>query len=339
MSSMGKVDFWVRAWLLGLCGMVMMMVLVGGVTRLTGSGLSIVEWKPIMGAIPPLSESDWWDAFRKYQEFPQFKLQNSTMTLGEFKFIFFWEYFHRLLGRSIGVVFLLPWLYFLIRKKMDRNLARRTAIGFLLGGAQGLVGWVMVQSGLVDRPSVSHIRLAIHLCLALVILVYLFWIFLNAGQGRSVLIHPRKKSGFFLLWVAEVLFALQVVYGAFVAGLKAGYIHNTYPTMSGEWFPSLFFALDPVWRNIFENPVAVQFVHRWLAIALGVIIAVLSFKNWKRIWAKVLFGMVLLQILMGILTLILKMPLVLAVAHQSGASFLLLILVYAHDRMSKHSEG
>ena len=314
--------------------MVMAMIAVGGATRLTGSGLSIVEWKPIMGTIPPLNLEEWNSAFQKYQEYPQFKLQNPNMSLGDFKFIFLWEYFHRLLGRMMGVVFLLPWIYFVARKKIDRSLATKTAIGFFLGGLQGLAGWLMVQSGLVDRPSVSHFRLAIHLCLAMVILGYLFWVYLAyASKESAEKIHQPRSARIHLIFV-DIFFTLQVIYGAFVAGLKAGFIHNTYPTMSGEWFPSAFFALEPEWTNFFENPVAVQFLHRWIAVILLIVAVSLALRFRKEKWSKALAHSLGLQFFLGVMTLIFNVPLVLAVLHQLGAAAFLMSLVFTHRSFS-----
>jgi cytochrome c oxidase assembly protein subunit 15 len=215
-----KLDLPFIAWLWTVLVLVFLMILLGGITRITGSGLSIVDWKPIMGVIPPLNEIDWQEAFFKYQQFPQFKLINSTMSLSEFKQIYFWEYFHRLVGRSIGMVYLFGLLYFWLKKRLNTGLKIRLMIGFILGGLQGLLGWIMVKSGLIDQPYVSHIRLALHLSLAVFLLMFLFWIIL--GQVS----HVRQSRSFMCLRLyAKCLLGLilvQIIYGAFVAGLKLG---------------------------------------------------------------------------------------------------------------------
>ena len=215
-------------WLAFLCFLIIMMVGVGGVTRLTGSGLSIVDWKPIMGAIPPLNQAQWMDVFQRYQLSPQFKLINHSMSLSDFKLIFFWEYIHRLLGRGIGIAFLLPWLFFFKTGKVQGKLAGRLLGGFGLGGLQGALGWFMVKSGLVNLPYVSHYRLAAHLALALLVLSYLFWVLLDllgTVEGQ-----PKKYSGLSRAFKGfTALVCLQIVYGAFTAGLKAGFGYNTFP--------------------------------------------------------------------------------------------------------------
>ena len=245
----------VATWLLCLYLMVFAMVIVGGTTRLTGSGLSMVQWHPLMGALPPLSESDWVETFQKYQASPQYKLVNRWMLLSDFKRIFLWEYAHRLLGRLIGVFFFVPWLFFLVRRRLDGPLAWKTLVAFLLGGAQGLLGWFMVKSGLVDNPEVSHYGLAAHLVLALVVGHYLLWLFLDlrappAGRSRS---QPRSTSDA-PTWSFIALLALQIVFGALMAGKHAGLVAATFPDMNGEWVPSTLFSIEPWWRDPRRKP-------------------------------------------------------------------------------------
>jgi cytochrome c oxidase assembly protein subunit 15 len=311
------------------------MVVVGGITRLTGSGLSITDWKPIMGAIPPLSLDEWNDAFHKYQQIPQFRLENAAMTLGQFKAIFFWEYTHRLLGRLIGIAYFFPWVFFFLKGAFNRSLAWRLGFGFILGGLQGLLGWFMVMSGLVDRVSVSHYRLAAHLALALVVLSYLVWILLDllprtpAGQDARRLRAP--------LGLVLGILAVQIIYGAFVAGLKAGFGYNTFPTMNGNWFPEGFFQFDPAWLNLFESRAGVQFIHRTIAWCLVAAIVgtwtysrTLTLGDDARKAMNWLLAMVFVQFSLGVLTLVFVVPLPLAAAHQLGACVLLLATIRAN---------
>ena len=259
--SVRQTSHAVATWLLLLYLMVFAMVIVGGATRLTGSGLSMVEWHPLMGALPPLSESDWIETFQKYQASPQYQLVNQWMVLSDFKRIFLWEYVHRLLGRLIGVVFLVPWLFFLIRRSLDRPLAWKTFVAFLLGGAQGLLGWFMVKSGLVDNPEVSHYRLAAHLALALLVGHYLLWLFLDARRPtvRRSDSPPRGASNA-PTWSFIALLAVQIVFGALMAGKHAGLVAATFPDMNGEWIPSAFLSIEPWWRDLVENPLSIHFL-------------------------------------------------------------------------------
>ena len=329
-------------WLGSVCFLIVMMVVVGGVTRLTGSGLSITEWKPIMGAVPPLSETEWQEAFYKYQQYPQFKIMNSEMTLSGFKFIFFWEYFHRLLGRALGLVFLLPWLFFVANKVFSKNLGVKLFWGFVLGGSQGALGWFMVKSGLVDMPRVSHFRLAAHLSLALIVLSYLFWIFLGllSRKGQSTTDNGAQSESHRLqkpLILVSVLLCLQIIYGAFVAGLKAGFAFNTFPLMNGEFIPSSFIVDEFGLMSVFQNGASVQFIHRMLAYFLVATIAVVFFKSKKMNLSRnlqkamhALFGMVCVQFLLGVLALLFVVPVSLGAIHQLGACVLLLIALWAN---------
>jgi cytochrome c oxidase assembly protein subunit 15 len=321
--------------------MVFAMVLVGGATRLTGSGLSMVEWHPLMGALPPSSESDWIETFQKYQASPQYQQVNHWMVLSDFKRIFLWEYAHRLLGRLIGVFFLLPWLLFLVRRSLDGPLAWKTFVAFLLGGAQGLLGWFMVKSGLVDNPEVSHYRLAAHLVLALVVGHYLLWLFLDvrrptAGRSHS---QPRGASNA-LTWSFIALLALQIVFGALMAGKHAGLVAATFPDMNGEWIPSTFLSIEPWWRDLVENPMSIHFLHRLFgAVAL---LSAVGLAGWvhrgartpsERSLAWLLAGLTLLQFVLGALVVIWSVPLYAAIAHQGCAFIILSVAVtLAHSQ-------
>lgn len=318
-------------WLKTISAMVFAMVFIGGITRLTDSGLSMVDWKPIMGAIPPLSESDWLIAFDKYKAYPEFRLLKSSMDLDGFKAIFFWEYFHRLFGRLIGLAFIIPYLYFLIRKSISKSLNIKLIFAFFLGGAQGLMGWYMVKSGLVNKPDVSHYRLAAHLSLAFVIIAYLYWVVL--GIKNPLLKLGKGKPLSRLLISFTVLVIMQVVYGAFVAGLDAGLTHNTFPKMGRAWVPSDFYSVFTQFYNIFENPVVVQFIHRCMAwgILFFTIVFIVRLKVIDDFMQKRSFQyliiMVVIQFLLGVFTLLNFVPISLASLHQVGACLLILLCV------------
>ena len=316
-------------WLLILCAMIMMMVGVGGITRLTGSGLSIVDWKPIMGAIPPLNGAQWIEVFGRYQLSPQFKLLNHNMSLADFKFIYFWEYIHRLLGRGVGVVFLFPWLFFVVSKKVQGKLAGRLLVGFALGGLQGVLGWFMVMSGLVEKPYVSHYRLAAHLSLALLVLSYLFWIVLDLLGPRLAGASSKLSSAFKSF---TSLVCLQIIYGAFTAGLKAGFGYNTFPKMMDHWIAPEAWGLTPFWMNLLANPAMVQFIHRsigWCVLVsiVGLYVGVsrnFSVGSVERRAAHWLLLAVFIQFSLGVSTLVLAVPIPLAVLHQMWACVVLL---------------
>ncbi len=330
-------------WLIIIAIMVFAMVFIGGVTRLTDSGLSMVDWRPLMGAIPPVNESQWEQVFDQYKQFPEYQKVNFQMSLSEFKKIFFWEYFHRLIGRMVGIVFFFPFLYFVIRKKISRKLAWKTSIAFILGGMQGLLGWYMVKSGLVSRPDVSHFRLAAHLSLAFVIIAYIYWLILSLQyplrEKFSELKHHKPLVIFyFLLWV-------QIIYGAFVAGLDAGLTHNTFPKMGRHWIPNDMDLLSPLWSNLVENPVTLQFIHRWLGASVLLLGLYIVFKNYAS-KEKLLrhtvyaFGLTLLvQFSLGALTIVHYVPLSLASLHQVCACILLLVSTRAIYFALSHSKN
>jgi len=307
------------AWLFVCAALTFAIVVVGGITRLTESGLSIVEWQPLAGALPPLSQADWEALFAKYRETPQYRQVFSEIGLDGFKRIFWWEYAHRLLGRVIGLVFLLPYLFFLIKGKLDKPLAWKLAGLFVLGGLQGTLGWYMVQSGLVSDPRVSHFRLTAHLGLALIIFSCEFWIALELLKPNS---KPKRK---FPLLVLGLVFLMSLS-GAFVAGLRAGRAYNTFPLMNGQFVPAEAFMLEPWWHNFLWNVATVQLVHRaffWLLLLLVPLLWWQARRTPAKIAGHHLLGMFVLQATLGVSTLLLSVPIPLAAAHQAGAVLLL----------------
>jgi cytochrome c oxidase assembly protein subunit 15 len=323
----------VAVWLLAVAGLVFLMVVVGGITRLTESGLSIVRWEPVSGAIPPIGEAAWAAEFAAYKQSPQYQLVNHGMSLADFKNIYFWEYVHRLLGRIIGLAFALPLAWFAWRRAVPSGYGWKLGGLLALGALQGAIGWWMVASGLVDRPDVSHIRLAIHLLTALAIFAGLLWVALDLlrlavdGEARPA----RMPTS--AIWMLSLLF-LQYLFGAYVAGLDAGYAYSSWPKMGGEWFPADAPMLEPWLRNFADNPIMVQFVHRWLAFAVAAAALALAGAAWSKGHkeaAATLVGAVTLQILLGILTLLSGVELWIAAAHQATAVLLLAAaLVTAH---------
>ena len=314
-------------WLLTGCLLIFLMVIIGGITRLTGSGLSITEWNVVMGTIPPINHQDWQIAFEKYQQSPQFQKVNFDMKLEDFKSIFLWEYIHRLLGRLIGLVFLIPFLYFLITKKLEKSLIRKLLLLFALGGLQGFLGWFMVKSGLVNNPHVSHYRLAIHLLMAFITFGLTFWIALgliypHASTQPSAPPKIIKTTSRVIL----LLVIVQIIYGAFVAGLHAGRIYNTFPKMGNEWIAEAVTALEPFWRNLTENLAGVQFVHRciaWILIGSIFLLWLLArnthLTSTQKKGINALLIIVILQFCLGVFTLFFAVPIILAVLHQVGA--------------------
>jgi cytochrome c oxidase assembly protein subunit 15 len=330
-------------WLFSVAALIAIMVLVGGATRLTESGLSIVEWKPVTGTLPPLTDAQWAQAFEGYKTIPQYRELNAGMSLHEFKTIFWWEWSHRLLGRVIGAVYLLPFLFFLWRGMLGAELKRRLWVIFGLGALQGAVGWWMVASGLTQRVEVSQYRLATHLILALVIFAAIVWTLLRLKNRQHAAASARLKlSGVLLL----ALTFLQLYFGALVAGLRAGRVYNTWPEIDGALIPSparLFFE-DPWWRNLFDNTLTVQFEHRMTAYALLALAllhacdAVASRAGpavmrgaW---WLVAAIG---LQAVLGILTLLYQVPIDLALTHQAGAIVVLTLAIFQTERLVARS--
>lgn len=336
-SARRQIAFW-----LFICSlMVFATLVVGGVTRLTHSGLSIVEWQPIVGTIPPLNRAEWEETFHKYKKTPEYEKVNHQMTLDEFKGIFWWEYFHRVLGRTIGLVFLLPFLYFVARRWMDRHLALKLAGIFLLGGLQGAMGWYMVKSGLVDDPRVSQYRLTTHLSIAFLIFISMMWVALGllaerTRQAADRTIAGLRRTGF---WLALLAFYM-IITGGFVAGIRAGKAYNTFPLMNGHVVPPEIFMIDPWYLNFFNNMATVQFDHRLGAWLLAFLVpwfwwrvrgAAVSSR--AKLAATVLLLALAIQITLGIATLLMAVPVALGASHQGGAMVVFGILLWLNHEL------
>jgi cytochrome c oxidase assembly protein subunit 15 len=322
----------VATWLLICCALVFAMVVLGGVTRLTGSGLSMVDWRPLMGALPPMSDEAWQKTFEMYQETPEFQKVNADMDVEGFKGIFWLEYLHRLLGRTIGIVFLVPFLFFALRGYIRKPEWPKYALMFVLGGLQGVLGWYMVKSGLVDNPRVSQYRLVAHLVAAFLIYAYMFWVALSLiFPTDSDKPHPWYRKTLAL----ATLITVTVISGGVVAGLRAGKIYNTFPMMGEYWAPPGMFALEPWWRNFFDNMATVQFDHRILAIVTLIAIVVYWVQSRKtNLPARVMKGVnallhtAVLQVVLGIVTLLLVVPVSLGAIHQAVAMLLFTVALY-----------
>ncbi|HEY0854949.1 MAG TPA: COX15/CtaA family protein [Devosia sp.] len=328
----------VRIWLYCIALLVLVMVAVGGITRLTGSGLSIVEWKPISGTLPPLSEAEWMADFEAYQQIPQYEFVNKGMSLEEFKFIFFWEWFHRFLGRFIGLAFAVPFVIFLFQRRFSWTLAAPLAGLFVLGGLQGALGWWMVTSGLSQLVSVSQYRLAAHLGAAALLFMALVWVARRLEPRPMTPIRPRWPVVLLLLLVF-----IQLIAGAFVAGIDAGMGYNTWPLMDGALVPRGLDVMDPWWKNLFENALTVQFNHRCIAY---VIVIYAGFLLWRQAraggfagangWLPRITLLIVLQAALGIATLLAMVPISLALGHQALAFMLCgAIVAYLADMTGK----
>lgn len=323
----------VSLWLYGCCALIFLMVIVGAITRLTESGLSMVEWKPLIGAVPPLNEAEWTRVFELYQQSPEFQQKNFWMGLEDFKRIFFWEWFHRLLGRLIGVVYALPLAWFWVRGKLPQGSKLKLLGLFFLGGAQGAMGWFMVKSGLVDNPAVSHYRLAAHLGLAFVLYALILWMALKLDPKvkRKIEVPCAVIKHF---WIMTGFIIVTILWGAFTAGLDAGLIYNeTFPQMGGQWVPPE--VKDA--HSLIETPAGVQFVHRWLAIVTMLVI--LNFWHQMRrrkinfAATEALGAMAIVQAGLGISTLLSGVFIALAVMHQAGALIIITLLVLCRYRL------
>ncbi len=323
----------VAGWLGICCVLVFCMVVLGGVTRLTDSGLSMVRWEPISGMLPPLTQTAWQAEFEHYRQFPEYQKINAGMSLDAFKRIFYFEYAHRMLGRLIGLVFAIGFVWLWVRKHLSRPLVPHLIAMFVLGGLQGLLGWYMVKSGLVEIPHVSQYRLTAHLGLAISIYLYMLWVLFKLLERRSapVVSTGLRRSS----WGLGLLAFATVLSGGFVAGLKAGHAFNTFPLMAGQWIPSGYLALEPTWRNFFENIATVQFNHRLLAISTFAL--VLVFVIWVikdkalrplRKPTLTLAGVATIQVGLGISTLLWFVPVVLGAMHQAVALILLSVMLY-----------
>jgi len=340
-------------WLISGCSLIYIMVIVGCITRLTHSGLSITDWS-FMGSIPPLSEADWIERFMKYQQSPEFIKVNFTMKMDEFKHIFFWEYFHRLIGRTMMYVFSIGLIILLIRKKIKKEMTPSLILLFFMGAMQAVIGWWMVYSGLQDKPAVSHFRLATHLMSAFTLFSFTFWFALK-------LIYPKDKiekgEGVKLKWWLLSFFVvliLQIIYGAFTAGfvegnaakIRPGHIFNSWPKMGDSWMPEQVTMKESFYLNFFENASGIQFVHRTLAIALCLLLAFIWYKSNKLQLNKsqyqgitfLIYG-ITIQFILGVFTLLYQVPVVLGVLHQTGAFFLFASSVYFLFHSFKNQKG
>lgn len=334
-SQLRPVYYWLWTGIF----LISLMVVVGGITRLTDSGLSMSEWNLIMGTIPPLSEIEWQHTFEIYKEFPQYLHLNGEMELFEFKRIFFWEYFHRLIGRFIGIVFLIPFSYFWAKGYFNTTLLKRMFILLTLGAFQGAMGWIMVKSGLVDNPYVSHYRLAMHFMLAFTLIGFCLWYALDLRNKTYKAVqnpHVLKR----IIWVVAALFIIQVLYGAFTAGLDAGFMYNTFPKMAGEWVPPTYDILNPFLRNLVENPGTVQWIHRLNGTALLISVIILWWKSvfgnspkWLLSITTVLLCILVVQYFVGVLTLIYHVPIILGILHQSIALLFGIVLIITFHRI------
>lgn len=333
----------IAVWLLACCAMILLMVVLGGITRLTESGLSITEWQPVTGILPPIGEAQWAAEFERYRAIPQYRAIHPDMTLAQFKWIFFWEYLHRLWGRLIGVVFAVPFLWFLATGRVGRRLAPKLAGIFVLGALQGALGWYMVESGLSARIEVSQYRLAAHLAAAVVIYGAMLWVALDLLWPRAAPIRDdrQRRLARGMSLVIGFLF-VTVAAGGFVAGLRAGMIYNTFPLMGGALAPGEYAALAPFWRNWFENPAAAQFDHRLLAEGSWLLIAGLWLWSLRiglaaraRAAMNALAAMASLQLALGIATLVLVVPLAVAVLHQTGAILLVTAALVARHALRR----
>ena len=326
----------VAFWLLACCALLFAMVVVGGVTRLTHSGLSIVEWQPIVGALPPLDDAGWQETFGKYKQTPEYRLVNRGMSLEGFKSIFWWEYAHRLLGRAIGAAYLLPLLWFALRRRIPRGLTWKLGGIFALGALQGALGWYMVQSGLVDNPRVSQYRLTAHLGIAFLIYAAMLWIAFDLLFSRASPISGVLRR--FAFTVAALVFVM-VLSGGLVAGIRAGRVYNTFPLMNGRLVPPEIFSLDPWYLNFFSNMATVQFDHRLIAWLLAFLVPWFWLRvrreaapSRAKLGAHLLLAALALQTALGIATLLLAVPVPLAAAHQAGA-----LLVFSAALFAAHS--
>ena len=327
MSNNQKLLIWFNVTIF----LLILMIMIGGITRLTDSGLSMVTWKPIMGVIPPISHQDWVHSFEEYKAFPEYNLKNINMSLSEYKTIFFWEYLHRMIGRFFGFLFVIPFTIFLVKGYLNKELIGKLIFLFVLGGMQGFIGWYMVKSGLVDKPDVSHYRLALHLFLAFIILSYTYKLKLSLIYKK---IDKVKSYDFYNRFstIIIILLFVQIIFGAFNAGLKTVDSISTFPFYNGMLFPISKMSIDPFWLNFFENNFGVQIIHRYLA---GLIVLITGYfvlnlnKDSKRIIfeSKYLISLVLYQCILGVLTLVSNAALVFALFHQILAILLIMLMV------------
>jgi cytochrome c oxidase assembly protein subunit 15 len=318
----------VRNWLIVVAAMIFFMIVLGALTRLTESGLSMVEWRPVTGWLPPIGDAAWQAELQKYLSSPQGRLVGRDFAIGDFQQIFWLEYLHRLWGRIIGLAFALPLAWFWLTGKLTAPLKPRLLALLLLGGLQGAMGWAMVASGLVDRPSVSHYRLAAHLLLAVALYAYTVWLILELGPQAARRDEP-KTAGHAAGMIA--LLFVVLTWGALMAGLRAGASHSTFPTMSGYWIPPGMLALDPWWINPFENGTTIQFIHRWLATLLVLGVLAMAWRA-RRVEATLAAAIALLQLGLGVATILSGVDIAVATLHQAGAVLLLTTLIVVRHR-------
>ncbi len=328
-------------WLLTGCLLIFIMVVVGGITRLTHSGLSISNYKLISGTIPPMNEMEWQEAFDLYKQYPEYQKINTDFSLQDFKDIYFWEWLHRFIGRFIGMVFIIPFLYFLLKKQLTKATIKKSLFLLTLGAFQGFLGWYMVKSGLVERPDVSHYRLAMHLTTAFITFSFALWIALDIKFPTKKDVNTSLRN---LIRITFILLIIQIIWGAFVAGLDAGFIHNTWPLMNdGKLIhETVYIEQNPIWRNFIEGKSGVQFIHRYLAYIVTGLIVYIWFKA-KKLTINLLHNkllnsllwIVILQFTLGVFTLILQVPVLLGVLHQMGAFLLLAVMTITLHRFSK----
>ncbi len=330
-------------WLLSGCVLLFVMVMVGGITRLTNSGLSMTDWHLVTDTFPPLTEEKWVDAFEEYKKFPEYQKINihNDFTLSDYKFIYFWEWFHRFIGRIIGIVFIVPFIYFLIKKRLNSETIKKCFVLLLMGGFQGFLGWYMVKSGLIDNPDVSHFRLALHLTFAFITFAYTLWVALDIIYSER---KPAVKSLQRIAQIALVVLIIQIIYGGFVAGLNAGLVHNHWPLMSdGQFFhESITIEQSTLLKSFTEGKSGVQFIHRTFAYVVVFMMLLLYFKSRKNSLNRVqekgvksLILIVFIQFALGVFTILFHVPLWLGLAHQLVAFVLLSAMVFTLHRLSK----
>ncbi len=333
MNNNHKIIIWLNISIFFL----VIMVMIGGITRLTESGLSMVDWKPITGIVPPLNDNQWIDSFNEYKKFPEYKQKNIDMSLSEYKYIYFWEYLHRMMGRFFVFLFLIPFSFFLIKGFLNKKIIKHLLIIFILGGLQGFIGWYMVKSGLVNNPNVSHYRLSLHLFIAFIILSYTYKIklalvFYNIKKINNYLFYNRLSQLIvFLLFV-------QVVFGAFNAGLKTVNIISTFPFYNGMLFPISKMSINPFWLNFFENNYGVQLVHRYLAFIIVFLVSYFTYKiNLKnsriKLESQYVLSLILYQCIFGVLTLISNATIVFALIHQLLAVMIILVMIKINHKI------
>lgn len=340
-KSQKKDNKAVITWLLIGCLLIFVMVVVGGITRLTHSGLSITNYRLISGTLPPMNEAEWQAAFELYKQYPEYQKLNQHFTLEDFKDIYFWEWLHRVIGRLIGLVFIIPFIYFLVRKKLSKPTIKKALVLLALGAFQGFLGWYMVKSGLIDRPDVSHYRLAAHLTTAFLTFAYTLWVALDLMFPQRKEIDKGLRN---LIRAGLAVLIVQIIWGAFVAGLDAGFIHNHWPMMSeGKLMhETVYIEQTPLLKNFVEGRSGVQFIHRYLAYVVVGIIAFIGYRAYKKplgpyqkSGVNALVVLVLVQFVLGVLTLIYAVPVWLGVVHQVFAFFLLAAMTFTLHRFTK----